>query len=519
VPLAADTGSDIVLPCDVTDTASLDAVFDDLRQRWGRLDFVVHAIAYSDKAELDGRYVDTSAENFNKSLLISCYSFTAIAQRAEKLMPGGGSLLTLTYYGAEKVMPHYNVMGVAKAALEASVRYLAADLGKQGIRPNQVLELMCSDLWDDGGDSIFLSLTLILVLLNLLYLDVNLSSIHPFYRDRLSKAYLVHTSRDGSLNHNDEQKLSQLNSEGSPAPYHLINTALNLQASRDPDLRGRKAGIFLFSKRFTGSERTGYCRTEEMEAGHPRLDLGTAMAISGAAAAPNMGVTTIGPLVFIMTMLNIRLGYWLPNPARFGKQGSWRAFWRPLALRGAWPRYLWREALGDVNEEKTYVNVSDGGHIENLGVYELLRRRCRLIIAIDGEADPALGFGSLIRLERFARIDMGLDLSIDLSGIRRGGDGLSKAHWALGTIRYSDDQTGHLVYIKSSVSGDEPEDVSEYRSRNPTFPHESTANQFFGEDQFEAYRALGFHIADGMLHEGWNRGDFGIPPDKFHKNI
>jgi enoyl-[acyl-carrier protein] reductase I len=138
VPLAAETGSDIVLPCDVTDTASLDAVFDDLRQRWGRLDFVVHAIASSDKAELDGRYVDTSAENFNKSLLISCYSFTAIAQRAEKLMPGGGSLLTLTYYGAEKVMPHYNVMGVAKAALEASVRYLAADLGKQGIRVNAI---------------------------------------------------------------------------------------------------------------------------------------------------------------------------------------------------------------------------------------------------------------------------------------------------------------------------------------------------------------------------------------------
>jgi enoyl-[acyl-carrier protein] reductase I len=138
VPLAAETGSDIVLPCDVMNTASLDAVFDDLRRRWGRLDFVVHAIAYSDKAELDGRYVDTSATNFSKSLLISCYSFTAIAQRAEKLMPDGGALLTLTYYGAEKVMPHYNVMGVAKAALEASVRYLAADLGKQGIRVNAI---------------------------------------------------------------------------------------------------------------------------------------------------------------------------------------------------------------------------------------------------------------------------------------------------------------------------------------------------------------------------------------------
>jgi len=137
-PLAADVGSDIVLPCDVTDTASIDAVFDGLRERWGGLDFVVHAIAYADKAELDGRYVDTSPENFAKSLMISCYSFTAVAQRAEKMMPNGGSLLTLTYYGAEKVMPHYNVMGVAKAALEASVRYLAVDLGKQGIRVNAV---------------------------------------------------------------------------------------------------------------------------------------------------------------------------------------------------------------------------------------------------------------------------------------------------------------------------------------------------------------------------------------------
>jgi enoyl-[acyl-carrier protein] reductase I len=138
VPLAAELGSDIVLPCDVTDTASMDAVFAEIAAKWGKLDFLVHAIAYADKAELDGRYVDTTEGNFTKSLMISCYSFTALAQRAEKLMSPGGSLLTLTYYGAEKVMPHYNVMGVAKAALEASVRYLAADLGKNGIRVNAI---------------------------------------------------------------------------------------------------------------------------------------------------------------------------------------------------------------------------------------------------------------------------------------------------------------------------------------------------------------------------------------------
>jgi enoyl-[acyl-carrier protein] reductase I len=137
-PLAKDMGSDLVLPCDVTDDTSVDAVFASIAERWGTLDFLVHAVAFSDKEELDGRYVDTSKDNFNQTMLVSCYSFTALAKRAESLMPNGGALLTLTYYGAEKVMPHYNVMGVAKAALEASVRYLAADLGKQNIRVNAI---------------------------------------------------------------------------------------------------------------------------------------------------------------------------------------------------------------------------------------------------------------------------------------------------------------------------------------------------------------------------------------------
>ena len=137
-PLAAEIGSKLVFPCDVTDEESVEAVFKALADAWGSFDFLVHAVAFSDKEELDGRYVDTSKDNFTQTLLVSCYSFTALAKRAEKLMPNGGSLLTLTYYGAEKVMPHYNVMGVAKAALEASVRYLAADLGKENIRVNAI---------------------------------------------------------------------------------------------------------------------------------------------------------------------------------------------------------------------------------------------------------------------------------------------------------------------------------------------------------------------------------------------
>lgn len=135
-PLAAELGSDIVLPCDVTDEPSIDAAFAALAERWGSLDFVVHAIGFSDKTELRGRYVDTSPANFQLTMNVSVYSFTAVAQRAEKMMSEGGSLLTLTYFGAEKVMPHYNVMGVAKAALEASVKYMAMDLGPRGIRVN-----------------------------------------------------------------------------------------------------------------------------------------------------------------------------------------------------------------------------------------------------------------------------------------------------------------------------------------------------------------------------------------------
>ncbi len=137
-PLAAQLGSEIVLPCDVSDEESIDGLFTALSEKWGKLDFIVHAIGFSDKNELRGRYVDTSRANFKLTMDVSVYSFTAVMQRAEKMMSEGGSAVTLTYYGAEQVMPHYNVMGVAKAALEASVKYLAEDLGKDGIRVNSI---------------------------------------------------------------------------------------------------------------------------------------------------------------------------------------------------------------------------------------------------------------------------------------------------------------------------------------------------------------------------------------------
>lgn len=138
MPLAESIGSSIVLPCDVTDLSSIDEVFSEIEKQWGGIDFIVHAIAYSNKEELTGKYIDTTPENFAMTMNISCYSFTAVAQRAARLMKKGGSMVTLSYYGAEKVVPHYNVMGVAKAALECSVRYLATDLGEKGIRVNSL---------------------------------------------------------------------------------------------------------------------------------------------------------------------------------------------------------------------------------------------------------------------------------------------------------------------------------------------------------------------------------------------
>ena len=150
-PLAAEVGAEVAGHCDVTDMTTVDAVFDKVRGLWGGLDFVVHAIAFSDREQLTGRYVDTTADNFSRTMLISCYSLTAIAQRAHTMMGPGGSILTLTYYGAEKVMPHYNVMGVAKAALEASVRYLAVDLGKDGIRVNAISSGPIKTLAAAGG--------------------------------------------------------------------------------------------------------------------------------------------------------------------------------------------------------------------------------------------------------------------------------------------------------------------------------------------------------------------------------
>jgi predicted acylesterase/phospholipase RssA len=369
-------------------------------------------------------------------------------------------------------------------------------------------------------------------------LTPNANSLHRLYRDRLSKAFLFNpkyyadgrpTQNEPSLDQGrdfmplDGEKLSKLLNPGYPpsekpelvAPYHLINSALNIQGSDFANRRGRNADFFLFSPLYVGSEATHYAATAEFEKAAPDLDLATAMAISGAAASSNMGASSIRPLTPTLALLNVRLGYWLTNP-RYVDASS-----KPL--HHSTPLYLWSEITGRLYENADAVYLTDGGHIENLGVYELLRRRCKVIIAVDAEADAPMNFPALMTLQRYARIDLGILIDLPWEPIRKqtliwmnynssksptavpaASDG---PHVAIGIIDYGGGEEGYLVYIKSSLTGDENDYICDYARRNNTFPHETTGDQFFSEEQFEVYRALGFHMTHEFLSEAADADD------------
>jgi hypothetical protein len=209
------------------------------------------------------------------------------------------------------------------------------------------------------------------------------------------------------------------------------------------------------------------------------------MAISGGAVSPYLGTLTPAGASPWLTLLNLRLNAWLPNP---GKRAS-----------PPWGYHLLRELLGIVGLNASRINVSDGGHFENLGAYELIRRRCRYIVAIDGEADPEFGCGALINLIRLARIDFGVDIRIDPRKFKLNADRYSHAHLAVGKITYPNGAVGTLLYVKLSVTGDEPSHLLAYRTRESVFPHHSTADQVFDEEQFECYRALGQHVGEYLF--------------------
>lgn len=388
--------------------------------------------------------------------------------------------------------------------------------------------------------------------------DLNEFSMNHFYRNRLVRCYLggaTHRKDDRrphpftGFEFRDDQPLACFTTaESHPGPYPLINTALNTSQGGDLDVQERKAESFLLSPLFCGSQRRrltipekeksrvneGFRPTRLYMSGgsgdkaeqdpdmsgngpHPAraapagIKIGTAMSISGAAASPNSGYHTSPVLAFLMTIFNARLGWWVPNPAKNEK-----ALWQRQAP--AFPgylKYLTFELFGSATPDSGFVYLSDGGHFENLGIYELVRRRCRFIIAIDGEQDGDFTFHALGTAIRRCRVDFDAEIEIGVDELRPNTEtGFSRSHCAVGKIHYADAPDGTLLYIKSSLTGDESTDIVQYKKMFPAFPHESTGDQFFSESQFESYRKLGQHAAQEALAPlRRERMAAGEPPD------
>ncbi|MBN8628692.1 MAG: patatin-like phospholipase family protein [Planctomycetes bacterium] len=297
-------------------------------------------------------------------------------------------------------------------------------------------------------------------------------------------------------------------------PLLVINTALNIAAGDRLEWQERKADSFFLTPLYSGSDTTGF---RKMPKNLTEFTLGRAVAVSGSAVNPNMGYHTTPAVAALLTVFNVRLGWWMHNP-----RASDRSIidWCESKLYGYWtqrfaPRWnpekgpagqrILRELAGLTNEKSRFVQLSDGGHFENLGVFELIRRRCRYVIACDAGADPNYEFFDLASAVRKCREDLGVPIDIDVSSLRPTADGASKRHVAVGEIRYDvaspDVLPGMLIYIKASVTGDEPADVLNYKRQDDLFPHQSTLDQFFNESQFESYRALGYHTAQEVFRD------------------
>jgi hypothetical protein len=356
-----------------------------------------------------------------------------------------------------------------------------------------------------------------------LFMRPNANSLHPLYRDHLGKAFIFKPQTRSVRK--DLKRWRPLLSDITLqyGPYHLINTALNVQDSKTANRRGRNADFFVFTPRFLGSKSTGYVATRDAEDVAIGLDFPTVMAVSGAAVSSNMGAQSIKPLTATLALLNIRLGYWMRNPLRLREakplrpQVRYRAVAEFRRKRNLVANYYFlAELFGLLSDQFKSVYLTDGGHIENLGIYELLRRRCRVIIAVDAEADPQMAFGSFNTLERYALIDLGIRIDLPWQEITNESLATGKEidekgdaekhhgpHCAIGEINYPGGRKGILIYIKASITGDENDYIFDYKKRYGDFPHETTLDQMFSEEQFEAYRALGFHAAYGLF----NRSD------------
>jgi hypothetical protein len=366
--------------------------------------------------------------------------------------------------------------------------------------------------------------------------NVNEFSMHHFYRNRLIRCYLGASqalrrpNRFTGLDTRDDRALGDFTPKADAplppityrgkarqrysGPYPIINATLNLVQGDELAWQDRKGQSFVFTPEFCGyavtptvelntqaqsavaNTRYGYRPTRLYAYPDSGIHLGSAIAISGAAQSPNEGFNTSPANAFLMTVFNVRLGWWISNTRH---KKSWK---RPSPVWGLF--YLLRELFAATNNKSAYLYLSDGGHFDNLGIYELVRRRCRYIVACDASQDSNLAFEDLGNAVRKCRTDFGAEIQIGLDALKKDGNtGYSSTHCVVGKILYSDGRQGTLVYIKPVLTGDEPADVVEYRRAHPEFPHESTVDQFFSESQFESYRRLGYHAVRKVFGENY----------------
>jgi hypothetical protein len=323
----------------------------------------------------------------------------------------------------------------------------------------------------------FLGISLLLAL----FANINHLSMHRYYRNRLMEAYFPYKIMNRSSQDADQCKISNI--PQTDAPFHIVNTNLQTVGSKNSKLQKRGGDSFIFTPLYSGSDSTGYVPSKDYADGN--MNLATAFAISGAAVDPNTYATRSTPLTFLMTLLNVRQGYWIQNPKL-----------PPSKRKPVWYYYMFREMFGSgLNEEDAYIHLSDGGHFENLGIYELIRRRCRYIIASDASADPGWNFGDLARAIELVRVDFAARVTLDIDPLRpQGEERISQRPFVVGNITYDDGSQGKLLYVKTAYISELPADIFGYRRENRDFPDQSTADQFFDERQFEAYRELGYQV-------------------------
>lgn len=353
--------------------------------------------------------------------------------------------------------------------------------------------------------------------------DINVFSLNAFYRSRLVRCYLGasrpkrNPQKFTGFDDGDDLKLAALGVKNLNCPLHIVNCALNLGGSKDLSLKTRHSANFTLTPFNCGSSylikdqldtaktdnaetnntiKTCYKKTNLFGGEEGQPTLGQAISVSGAAANPNMGYHTSPVVAFLMTLFNLRLGWWFPNPTK-------PQIDRPSPKFSL--RYLINELFGIAKEKSDFLAISDGGHFENLAAYELIKRRCKVIIISDCECDPKMQFEGLGKLIRLCEVDLKTTIDIDVGSIRPSSEtNWSKQNCAVGKIHYPEnnntsDENGWLIYLKASMNGFESTPIMQYKATHPDFPHETTGDQFYGEDQFESYRALGKEITERVL--------------------